>query len=204
MRRFTSPFWTVIGLVGGGTMTSFDEVSRILTVTAPDNYESLPTKIHAAFSWILANFPVCAGVFKIDDDIVLEHGHSEIIEEVTRVWTRNTPYAGFHPSTCIAKFVERHRVVTRFENKNLNPRHQAARYCYGHGYWVSRTALPLLVDATTEYATSYLEDVCTGYVLNRAGIFPEKMHVTYREAPRDAALLAIKHGLEHDICGDDE
>jgi len=42
----------------------------------------------------------------------------------------------------------------------------------------------MLIAASEVYKTSYLEDICTGYVLNNAGILPTELGLTYREISR--------------------
>jgi hypothetical protein len=80
----------------------------------------------------------------------------------------------------------------RFDDKTLQPRHQAAIYCYGHGYWVSAAALPHILAAGDEFRASYLEDVCVGAVLNRAGIMPARVALPYSELERTPELLSAK------------
>ncbi len=85
------------------------------------------------------------------------------------------------------------RIEHRFDDKTLRPTHQTALYCFGNaGYWVGKQALPIVCAAGAEYKKSFLEDVCTGYVLNQAGFRPEKIPVPCREVPRGPELLAIR------------
>lgn len=44
---------------------------RALQVTAPDNYEGLPRKMVAAYTWVLENMGSNVGVLKVDDDQTL-------------------------------------------------------------------------------------------------------------------------------------
>lgn len=186
IRRFNHPSWEIIGLIGGGSATSYNPELHLLEVTAPDTYEALPQKLHAAFTWLTTHRPDAPGVFKTDDDIIVTH----LQELVDAVATRNAePYWGFVNHRCHAGYVHINRVKSRFTDPTFRPKHQAARYCFGHGYWLSAAALRIVAAATADYATSYLEDVCTGYVMNRAGYEPQAVPIAYREIPRVAELL---------------
>jgi hypothetical protein len=57
---------------------------------------------------------------------------------------------------------------------------------------VSKDVLPEIINAEKDYATSYLEDVCTGFVMNRAGYIPIHIPIPYTEYPRGPELLAAK------------
>jgi hypothetical protein len=189
IRRFAHPSWEVIGIVGGAPVSSFDPELRLLQVTAPDTYEALPQKIHAAFVWLAAQRPNAPGVFKTDDDILV----TRLQELADAVSVRAAePYWGFVNHRCHAGYVHINRVASRFTDPNFRPKHQAARYCFGHGYWLSAAALKVAAAATSDYASSYLEDVCTGFVMNRAGYEPQPAPIAYREMPRVPELLRLE------------
>jgi hypothetical protein len=192
MARFNHPdAWVTVGLVADPTLTvpTFDEATQVLTVATPDTYEALPQKIHAALAWIAQRWPEAPGVFKTDDDILV----TRLDDLVSAVQTHiSEPYWGFVTHKCYAAYVPMARIKGRFTDASRKPKHQAARYCFGHGYWLSAAATRAAVAATTDYATSYLEDVCTGYVMNRAGWTPIHVPVQYREMPRVPELLAYR------------
>lgn len=188
LRRMDSPTFELIGILGGATELSYDPKTRILTLPVADTYEALPSKIHAAFTWIHRERPGIPGVFKTDDDMTFDM--DDMVQAVTSNMTR--PYWGMGVNLCKAGQIPPSRINDRFNDKTLRPSHQAAKYCFGAGYWISATSLPLLVAAATDYQTSALEDVCTGYVLNRAGIAPVCIRFPNREYPRIPELLAHK------------
>jgi hypothetical protein len=188
IRRMTRPEWTVIGILGGGAVTGFDEVTRVLTLAVPDTYETLPTKIHAACTWIYENHPGIPGIFKTDDDMLFD-----IPALVAAVATHAAkPYWGIVKGMCHAAPVNPLRIAHRFVDTTLKPSHQSAIYCYGGGYWLSAAVLPIVVAAASTYASSSLEDVCTGFVLNSAKIFPDKIAVPSQEGIRGPQLLALQ------------
>ncbi|NCY20381.1 hypothetical protein EBX31_00305 [bacterium] len=189
IRRFTRPEWRTIGIMGGATTTSYDASSGILSLAVSDNYESLPTKIHAAVTWVAREFPTVPGVFKTDDDIVIGD-ISQLAAAICEAVAANEPYWGLFVGQCRAAGVNPIRIQHRFEDTSLRPTHQQAIYCYGHGYWLNRDAMAHVSAAEDEYRTSYLEDVCTGYVLNKKRIFPKRAVMPYQEIPRGVVLTS--------------
>jgi hypothetical protein len=193
--RFANPAWHIVGIVGSAaeeataTATTATRVGDIVTLPVPDTYEALPTKIHAAFSWIAANYPNTVGIFKTDDDIVFGD-MAHLARAIALCEAR--PYWGLFVGNCRENPVNQARIQMRFDDKTLQPRHQAAIYCYGHGYWVSAAALPHILAAGDEFRASYLEDVCVGAVLNRAGIVPARVALPYSELERTPELLSAK------------
>jgi len=188
--RMTRSEWTVIGVLGDPSVEkpTWDKKRHILTVPNSDTYEDLPAKLHAAYSWIFAKLPGIPGIFKTDDDIVFD---MNLLAKAIAA-NKALSYWGVTASMCETARVKQATIATRFETKSLQPTHQAAIYCFGAGYWLSAAALPHIRDATADYAASALEDVCTGFVMNRAGIMPNRTRVPFTELPRDAQLLSIK------------
>lgn len=191
--RFAHPAVRIVGFVGDptGTLTEprFDASAAIVYLPVSDIYEALPAKVHAAFSWAAATFPAVPGIWKTDDDIV--YARKEHLIAALHDLTAE-PHWGLFVGACRANQVNPWRIQERFEDKSLRPQHQQAIYCYGHGYWVSRAALPLVVAAGDTYRSSFLEDVCTGYVLNQAKIIPKQCPIEYSELPRGPELLRAK------------
>lgn len=189
MRRMTRPEYEIIGVLGGAKgNTSYDPSTHILSLAVPDTYEGLPKKIYSAFAWIYANRPGIPGIFKTDDDMLF-HVDS-LVRNIRK--HHNLPYWGVAYGTCEEGPVDKQRIYTRFEDKELRPRHQKASYCFGWGYWVSKDALPVIIAAEKTYDTSFLEDVCTGYVLNLAGIKPVRIHFPYKEMVRGPSTEEVK------------
>lgn len=194
IKRFHRPEeWHTIGLLGDSTLTIpvFDESSSILTLPVPDTYESLPRKIHAALEWIHEQWPTIPGVFKTDDDIVI-HDLDHLSMAIKESIVTKTAYCGINGGICSAGRVNRERIETHFTNKQKQWSHKGAHYCYGAGYWLSTPAIRIAIAAKKEYASACLEDVCTGYVMNSAGIRPLKLKIAYTEHIRDDALLLPK------------
>lgn len=191
LTRFNRPgAWNVVGIIGDPTLTTptFDDASRILTLPVPDTYAALPTKIHAALSWIAQNWPDAPGVFKTDDDIIVTN-ISDLAAEIQTYVANGTPYGGLVTSHCSKGLVTAGRIRTNEPSNKCYGYYQSAQYCYGAGYWLSSEAVRVAVAATEDYSTSYIEDVCTGFVMNRAGFTPVRMTTEFKEIPRVNALL---------------
>ena len=186
IKRMSRPEWEVIGIRGGSIRNaSLDEETRVLSLPLDDTYEALPSKLHAAYCWIVANRPGLPGIFKTDEDILFD------MPLLTATLKANValPYWGVTASICKEGQIPIDRVKTRFDNTTLRPTHQAAVYSFGAGYWLGAEVLPTICAAGEEYAKSMLEDVCTGYVLNQGGWGPKKYRVPFTEVPRDKKLL---------------
>lgn len=194
LERFHRPdAWRTIGIIGDPTSTvpTYDDVSRILTLPVADTYAALPTKIHAALSWIALNWPDVPGVFKTDDDIVISD-ISGLVTEIKAYIENGTPYGGLAVSNCTRGIVTADRIRTDDQQRNkCYGYYQTANYCYGAGYWLSNEAIREAVASADDYTSSFLEDVCMGFVMNRAGWRPVRMTTTYKEAPRNEALLTL-------------
>ena len=197
IHRMSRPEWTVIGIRGSSSSVTdasgcdsshYDETTRILTLPCADTYEALPAKLHAAYKWIYENRPGIPGIFKTDDDMIFDI--PTLVAAVTK-YTK-VPYWGVTASVCKAAPVNQLRIQSRFEDTSLRPMHQSAVYCFGAGYWMAAVALPAIAAAGEDYAASALEDVCTGFVMNRQGFMPAKIPVQCREEPRSQQLLDMK------------
>jgi hypothetical protein len=189
IQRSLRPEWEVIGIIGGDT-TTFNPETHVLQLAAPDTYEGLPTKLHAAYAWLADNRPDAPGVFKTDDDIVFK-SFDELVATVTS--HAKETYWGLHRHQCRANYVNLARINARFNDTSLRPKHQTADYCFGAGYWLSAAALRIVAAAASDYRTSALEDVCTGHVLNRAGHAPAEIRLVWKEIPRIPALLNYRY-----------
>jgi hypothetical protein len=191
IQRFKLSAWTTIGVVGDPTLAepAYDKKTNIVTLPVSDIYERLPAKIYAAIAWVMKTFPEVPGIYKTDDDIL----YGDIRQVATIIDARpDIPFWGLKTHVCEAAPVNMYRISARFEDTTLRPNHAAAHYCYGHGYWVNRTAIKHILAAKDEYEAAPLEDVCTGSVLNRAGIEPVCIPIPYAEVDRTPKLLNFK------------
>jgi hypothetical protein len=191
VRRFAKHSeWRVVGLLGNPTATAPVFDGTYLTVPNPDTYEALPAKIQAAVAWIAATWPDVPGYFKTDDDIEFGDIHT-LIASILGLKDSH-PYWGLTYSICRAAPVNTWRIQNRFSDTSLRPTHQTAVYCFGAGYWIGREGIRAIAAAADVFAASALEDVATGFVMNRAGFHPQKLPLPVREVPRGPELLALQ------------
>jgi hypothetical protein len=176
--RMRLPEYRVIGIVGTTEPTSFD--GTILSLHVEDSYEYLPRKVQAGFRWIYTQYPNTSGIFKTDDDIFFNN-QSQLSTEILN--HQDVPYWGTIVAYCRNGHVDINRVLKSCDDKTLRPTHPNANYCYGHGYWVSREAIPIVCNST-HFEDAFLEDVSMGHVLNNAGFFPKHVHIPYEERGR--------------------
>lgn len=190
IRRMKHPFFRIVGVMGDASGEAiWNTQEQIVTLPVSDKYEDLPSKIHAAVTWIHSQWPNTVGIWKTDDDIVyqsMDHVASAVSQNFT------VPFWGLVVDMCREGVIHQWRIENRFINKSLRPNHQKAIYCFGHGYWLGAEAIPHIVAAESEYKNSYLEDVCTGYVLNQKKIIPKRAEIPYKELPRGPELLNHK------------
>ena len=130
------------------------------------------------------------GYFKTDDDI--EFGDVRRLIAAILTLKDVEPYWGLTYSVCPAAPVNTWRIQNRFCDTSLRPTHQAATYCFGAGYWIGREGMRAIAAAADVFAASALEDVATGFVMNRAGFQPRKLPLPVREVPRGPELLALQ------------
>jgi len=184
IRRLDRPEYEIVAILGESSVeeASFDPSTRLLTLPVADTYEALPQKIYAGLNWIYTNRPGIPGIFKTDDDMTFDM--DTLVSTINANIER--PYWGVAAGVCRAAPLTVQRINFQFSDKSLRPSHQTAAYCFGWGYWLSKAALPIVMAAAEDYRTSVLEDVCTGYVMNRAGIAPVRIRFPYKELSRTA------------------
>jgi hypothetical protein len=189
VRRFAHPLVEVVGCVGDPTAPTavYDVSAGIVTLPVPDTYQDLPKKVWAALTWCKDTWPNTPGIFKTDDDISVNK--KQLIESILRNITQ--PYWGFVPHSVQAALVHPIRLQMHNLTECAGVTHQSAVYCYGHGYWVSAEGLAAVRAGREDYWNSFLEDVCTGFVLNRAGMYPMQCPIPYKELPRGPELLSL-------------
>lgn len=189
-RHAKHPEWRVVGLLGNPSIHEPTFDGTLLTVPNPDTYEALPAKIQAAATWIATMWPEVPGYFKTDDDI--EFGNTRTLISAILTFKEQLPYWGLTYSVCHEAPINTWRIENRFSDPTLRPTHQSAVYCFGAGYWIGRAGMLAIAAAADVFEASALEDVATGFVMNRAGFFPKKLQLPVRELPRGPELLALQ------------
>jgi hypothetical protein len=191
IQRLDIPSWRVIGILGDPTLSEaiYNKEKKVLTLPKSDLYEHLPAKIYDAMSWIMHTYPETPGIYKTDEDIL--YGDINQVAQIVSA-KPDIPYWGIKTHICEEAPVNMYRISARFENKELRPMHPSAHYCYGLGYWISKAAIKHLLAAKEVYESAALEDVCTGSILNKAGIIPICIPLACMEVDRTPELLNFK------------
>ncbi len=164
----TFPYYHVIGYGGNGRNDcKFDDEERILWVDAPDDYNSLPKKIIAAYAAIRKQFPKVKYIFKTDDSEVLKpkdtNNFFQMIRGVMEVKSPKVHYAGNIvdvPQPYLSKYHKIHPELPEYLPI------LATRYCSGRFYVLSIEALCSLILKREAIEREYFEDYAIGLHLN--------------------------------------
>ena len=183
IKRFQYPSCLTIGIIGDPILQDCELRENILYVNSEDTYEKLPLKLYLAYKWVNDNFPNIIGIFKTDDDIVIENLdklHYEILNNF------NIDYWGVNVDTCENHFLDKDRILNRYTDKKLNhisiPK---SFYCWGAGYWLSKKSLLAISNSDLLIFDNFgLEDVLFGSVLNRLNIYPTQIKFNFKELDR--------------------
>ena len=161
----TFPYYHVIGY--GGNDYRFDHEERILWVAAPDDYNSLPKKVMAAFAAVRKQFPKIKYIFKTDDSEALKpkdtNNFFQIIRGVMEVKSPKVHYAGNIvdvPQPYLSKSHLMHPELPEYLPI------LATRYCSGRFYVLSIEAVCSLILKREAIGREYFEDYAIGLHLN--------------------------------------
>jgi len=155
-------YYHVIGDETIETPYKFDDNQQILWVKTPDDYNSLPKKVIAAFSAIHETFDF-KYLFKTDDDQMLTN--PQFFDALRRVLDCRTPqchYGGYIVDLKRNIYSQYHTVHRELPH-NL-PLYKT-RYCSGRFYFLSRGAVGCLVQKRNLIEREYFEDYAIGYHL---------------------------------------
>jgi hypothetical protein len=159
---------------------------RAFQVGVPDNYESLPRKVTAAFQWIYENVGTQVGVLKLDDDQTLVDG-GKLLETLTMLKQEDV-YAGF-PVTSLTH--DRNWHWNKCEDPMLNRRTYGKPFfrpwARGGAYFLGAGPLETFVFATMRFPGlldgEYYEDKMVGDVLGF-----DNVPLVHLESERDFGL----------------
>lgn len=139
-----------------------DDLNRIVYLKVSDNYESLSLKVYAAFKFIYENFSEkISGVFKTDDDIVLDlnkinnlnNKHSNI--DYFGLKNQNSQeYSSYHFGKCESDFLNKTPMKIPITD-----------YCSGGGYYINVKNIKYILSNHKIFLTTIYEDVSIGYSL---------------------------------------
>jgi len=144
----------------------FDDETHVLRVNAPDDYNSLPKKVFAAYKAIHETFSY-KYIFKTDDDQMLNN--PIFFDMVTGLIKRNrSVHYGGQILSVAAPYVSKYWMVHPELPSDVVV--QASEYCTGRFYLLSTDAVTYLLTKKEEICKEYFEDYAIGYNLD-TGLF---------------------------------
>jgi len=141
----------------------FDNENSILWVKTPDDYNSLPKKVIAAYEAVYKthNFQY---IFKTDDDqILVNNKFLNVIMHLVKNKTPTLHYGGFTVTINSAHLSKYHIIHPELpKNLPLYP----TKYCSGRFYFLSKDAIQYLINKKEMIMKEYFEDYAMGFYLD--------------------------------------
>jgi hypothetical protein len=164
LKNFTlMPYFHVIGEPDLDNNYKFDHDNHILYVKTPDDYNSLPKKVIAAFSAVNLEFTY-EYILKTDDDQMVNNiNFFATIQSILKNKTPKIHYAG-NIVDVLKPYLSQYNKIHPELPKNL-PLFET-RYCNGRFYALSALAIQQLISKTEAICKEYLEDYAIGYNLD--------------------------------------
>jgi len=163
LKNFTlMPYFHVIGEPELNTNYKFDHDNNILYVKTPDDYNSLPKKVIAAFTAVNQEYTY-EYIFKTDDDQMLHN--IKFLTTIQSLLKNKIPkihYAG-NIINVLNPYLSQYNIIHPELPENLPI--LKTRYCNGRFYTLSALAIQQLISKTAAINKEYLEDYAIGYNL---------------------------------------
>jgi len=155
-------FYHVLGDENLDCDFKFDNDNQVLWVKVPDDYNSLPKKVIAAYNAVFQTFNF-KYIYKTDDDQMLVN---DKFFDILKGLTERTPkfhYGGYIVDVKQNYLSQYHKIHP--ELPEYLPVLQT-RYCSGRFYFLSRQAITNLLSRRSLIEKEYLEDYAIGYHLD--------------------------------------
>jgi hypothetical protein len=178
---------------GDGTLTEDYKIvqDKYLILNVGDYYEDLSSKTLKMFEILDKHFPDCTGCFKCDDDIVPNitsiNNHIDLFSNNPTV-----KYAGRVSHNPASENFGCHYGKVHDANFNISMRVPDSNYCCGPLYYVNRESIRVLSQCEKRDFI-IAEDICVGYYLNHAGIFPERYQL-YTDNFHELNTISFQNG----------
>jgi hypothetical protein len=167
-------FYYFIGDESLKTEYEVDEENNIVYLKVGDNYESLSMKVYKAMKFISKNYmDRISGVFKTDDDIILDI--DKLFDCVNN--NRSNPYFGLEVNSKSYESTYHYGKCDSVDINRTPIRIPDCNYCAGGGYYISRDSIKYILNSKDIYQSIIFEDVSTGIAMNRNGIFPTNIDI---------------------------
>lgn len=178
----------------------YDQSNSVMTLRCDDGYLNLSRKLYMFYKTVRILFPQVKGVFKIDDDVIinLQHLHNLLEDNSHLDYFGRLVDGKPYKSSYLQNKPYVYNQYPIFETATVDVKYGS--YCAGGGYWVSNNAIDAILQAkylfkpfkpdtymdlydesTNTFKGLYVfDDKNVGVVLNNAGIPPT--HVNIRDA----------------------
>jgi len=179
---------TKVYIIYGDTLNApFDIIDdKYIVLNVKDDYDNLTDKTINLIKVIYEIFPTIEGMFKCDDDIIVNLNH---INEVTI--NLNLDYCGNYVINKKLQLSKHHIGKSKCNEPTVIP---ACTYCGGPLYFLSKNAMSKFLKDVTYF---FCEDVTVGYHLNANGIFPNNINL-YTDNVNNRNVLSY-HNYNHTI-----
>ena len=140
-----------------------DEDERIIWVKAKDDYNSLPSKVIAAFSAIQQTHTF-KYIFKSDDSVLLQN--DKFFDTIIGVITRMTPKVHYGGKIVNVEIPYMSKYYLLHPELPKDMIIQSTKYCTGSLYFLSSEAVTNLLSKRESVCKEYLEDYAVGLNLH--------------------------------------
>ena len=140
-----------------------DEEERIIWVKAKDDYNSLPSKVIAAFSAIQQTHTF-KYIFKSDDSVLLQN--DKFFDTIIGVITRMTPKVHYGGKIVNVEIPYMSKYYLLHPELPKDMIIQSTKYCTGSLYFLSSEAVSNLLSKRESVCKEYLEDYAVGLNLH--------------------------------------
>lgn len=160
---FYLKYYHVIGDETIEELYKFDDENNMLYVKTLDDYNSLPSKVIAAFKAIQETFEF-KYLFKTDDDqILVKPSFFDIITNLIKTKQPKTHYGGFIVDVK-TPYLSKYCLIHKELPTNIIV--QKTKYCSGRFYFLSYEAVTNLLSKRENITKEFLEDYAIGYNLH--------------------------------------
>ena len=156
-------YYHVIGNENMETDFLIDEDERIIWVKAKDDYNSLPSKVIAAFSAIQQTHTF-KYIFKSDDSVLLQN--DKFFDTIIGVITRMTPKVHYGGKIVNVEIPYMSKYYLLHPELPKDMIIQSTKYCTGSLYFLSSEAVTNLLSKRESVCKEYLEDYAVGLNLH--------------------------------------
>lgn len=140
-----------------------DEEERIIWVKAKDDYNSLPSKVIAAFSAIQQTHTF-KYIFKSDDSVLLQN--DKFFDTIIGVITRMAPKVHYGGKIVNVEIPYMSKYYLLHPELPKDMIIQSTKYCTGSLYFLSSEAVSNLISKRESVCKEYLEDYAVGLHLH--------------------------------------